>query len=422
MLVAGSVLLAWTSSLAGMGNYQTFAVGERAAGMGGASVALADAVDAAYINPAGLGLAEQSSVSFMATLYGVQKQKLENRISYGEDYKASSFVTVPATMGTVFKLNDGLAVAGSVFIPNQTDISQVESYPTSGNYLNLSVHSKTLWIGPSVGYLATPKLSIGAGVYGLYKTMEHFENFFYGDMHTAYSENFKYSHWGMLGMLGAQYAITEQWKAGLTFQTPSASLYSDGRYQGDLVDGQAGAADYVYSDDITVRNDRPAAVRGGVGYELERKWGVGLDVTYHWSDTFKEMSGVSQRGPHKGEDLFTGNEAVRYDAVTDVNLGGEYYVAAQYPLRAGFYTSKSAVPDTSLERPSDYPSIDLYGITASVGSETDRLAMNFGVNYVWGKGHCIGLAPPNAQHQIPYEVVNASEQQLYVYFTSSYLF
>jgi len=81
ILAAGLVTAsaAWASD----SKYQTYIVGDRAAGMGGAVVSLANSVDACYYNPAGLTLAKASTISLSANLYGFQLYHIENGLFPG---------------------------------------------------------------------------------------------------------------------------------------------------------------------------------------------------------------------------------------------------------------------------------------------------------------------------------------------------
>jgi len=63
----GCVLMTLPALRADDSNYQRYMVGDRAAGMGGAVVSIADGVDAAYYNPAGLGNIKANTLSISPT-------------------------------------------------------------------------------------------------------------------------------------------------------------------------------------------------------------------------------------------------------------------------------------------------------------------------------------------------------------------
>src|ERR1035437_870784 len=107
MLAVGLVMAsaAWATD----SRYQTYIVGDRAAGMGGAVVSIADSVDACYYNPAGLTQVKSSTVSLSANLYGFQLYHVENGLLPGENVQGDSFVTIPSTMGGIWKYGPDLS-------------------------------------------------------------------------------------------------------------------------------------------------------------------------------------------------------------------------------------------------------------------------------------------------------------------------
>ena len=103
--------------------YQTYIVGDRAAGMGGAVVSIADSVDACYYNPAGLTQVKSSTVSLSANLYGFQLYHIENGLFPGENVQGNSFVTIPSTMGGIWKYGPDLSLAFSALVPDRSSLN-----------------------------------------------------------------------------------------------------------------------------------------------------------------------------------------------------------------------------------------------------------------------------------------------------------
>ena len=66
--------------------YQTYIVGDRAAGMGGAVVSIADSVDACYYNPAGLtevkSRSRNMSIMPMAAILGFERWTFSIRATF----------------------------------------------------------------------------------------------------------------------------------------------------------------------------------------------------------------------------------------------------------------------------------------------------------------------------------------------------
>ena len=107
--------------------------------------------------------------------------------------------------------------------------------------------------------------------------------------------------------------------------------------------------------------------------------------------------------------------------VLDFSLGGEHYLRRKYPVRAGFFTSRSAAPDPVADNTDEAGQIDLYGLTATVGVEMKNAASNIGLNYLWGEGRAIGWGT-DAAGEIVNTVSDSDETHLYVVFNTQYYF
>jgi hypothetical protein len=403
------------AAVAGEANYQPFIVGERAAGMGGAVTATADGMDACFYNPAGLGGEKRDSISVNGTLYGIQNYEKMGAAFPGENFDVSSFVTIPTGLSAVKKLKDGTVASFSVFVPSQSSAREIQAYQAQQHYYNFSQDEQTLQMGPSLGYVANRRLALGASVFGVYQTASEFENLYWGDYAYTYSANYKYSVIGVVGTLGAQYQLADEWSAGLVFTTPSATVAGSGRIQLSEVVGNAAesSADAVYYEDLDADNGLPAQVRTGIGWRRLGVASAGLDATYHFPRSYNWMDGTQD-----------GNAiAIRQkrEAVTDVQVGGEYIVRKRYPVRAGFFTSFSSAPDLAVEKPSTPSQVDLYGLTGSVGTIGENVVLNVGLSYVWGAGETFGTRF-DEQGLLQTSVIQTHESGLYAFASTAYRF
>lgn len=414
--LAGMVL-AWgvRVAVAGEANYQPFVVGERAAGMGGAVVATADGMDACFYNPAGLGGEKRDSISINGTLYGIQDFKTKDAAFPGEDFNISSFVTIPTGLSAVKKLKSGTVASFSVFVPSQSSAREIQAFPDRQHYYNYSQDEQTLQMGPSFGHVVNQRLSIGASVFGIYQTASVFQNLYWGDYSYTYTANYKYSVIGVIGTLGAQYRLADEWLIGTTLTTPSTTLSGNGRIQLSEVLGNASGVDAgaVYLKDMDADNGLPAQVRAGIGWCRSGVASAGLDVTHHFSRGYDWMDGMQD-----GEPVVLRQER---EVVTDVQVGGEYILRKRYPVRAGFFTSFSSSPNLDLEEPSTPNQVDLYGVTTSVGAMGENVVLNFGLNYVWGEGDSFGKRLDDAG-DLQTVISKTRESGLYAFASTAYRF
>ncbi len=400
---------------AGEANYQPFIVGERAAGMGGAVSATAEGMDACFYNPAGLGSETRDSISINGTLYGIQNFRTKDAAFPGEDFNISSFATIPTGLSAVKRLKEGTTAAFSVFIPSQSSAREIQAFRENQHFYNYSHDEETLHLGPSIGHAASERLSVGASLFGVYQTASEFQNLYWGDYAYTYAANYTYSVIGVVGTLGAQFRLSDEWLAGLTVTTPSATLTGSGRVQASAVQADADSmgSDAVYLEDLDADNGLPAQVRIGLGWRRAEVGSAGLDITHHFARAYDWMDGTQD-----GESVTIRQER---EAVTDLNLGGEIIVRKRYPIRAGFFTSLSSAQDLDPANTDTPDQIDLYGLTASVGSIGENVVLNFGVSYVFGDGDAFG-ARLNSQGILESVVSETRERSVYVFASTAYRF
>lgn len=398
-------------ALAGEANYQPYSVGERAPGMGGAVCATAEGMDAAFYNPAGLGRVKRDSISVNGTFYGLQHYSTDDSLFPGEALGVDSFITIPAGISGVHRLGDGLVGAFSVFVPSQSSAKEIRAFAERQHFYNSSYDEQTLWAGPALGWQVNDRLTLGAAAYLVYQNVTQFNNLYWGDYAYAYAVNYDYMTWGLVASAGAQFKLTEQWSLGLTLQSPSVALYGSGKWQehGLMADGRPSNADYVYMDDLDAVNGLPLQFKLGLAWQMPKKASVGVDVTHHFARSYDALS--------KGDLALDRHR----EAVTDVQAGIEYYVGGRYPVRAGAFTSFSAAPEVDVQDLYALSHVDLYGLTASVGMESEHVVVNLGLNYIFGSGQAIGRSF-NATHILQSAVVHTDEQALYLFFTTAYLF
>lgn len=419
--VLGAITLGLTitSSLkANEANYQQYVIGDRAAGMGGAGTALGTALDAAYYNPAGLAYTKQRTISISASLYGWQKYKADDALYPSEDVSTTSFITVPPAMGLVFFATTNTAVGLAAFVPYRYQLSDILAFPKDNNYYNISTDDQTLWVGPSIAHAFSEEWSVGAGAYCVYRNYNSLQTVYLNHEAYAATQSLKYRTFAALLMAGVQYRPTEHWRLGLSAQAPSMAVWGNGEYQANelLVVDDEYIKLFEHADNMDAQNRTPAKFTAGIGWEEEKVFGLGLDVSWHLANSYNRLSGTYQQ---TGEPAIA--EYANY-AVVDFNIGGEYYIDRTYPIRAGFYTSRSAAPDIDLEK-QNYPSpINEYGLTASIGRETEHILMSIGINYVFGSGDDYGFKMNPKTGEVSQTVSSASERQIYVFFNTSYMF
>ena len=180
-----------------------------------------------------------------------------------------------------------------------------------------------------------------------------------------------------------------------------------------LGDAAEAGADALYYEDLDADNGIPAQLRAGFGWRRAGVGSAGLDVTHHLSRGYDWMDGLAE-----GEPVVVRQER---EAVTDVQVGGELILRKRYPVRAGFFTSFSSSPDLDPDEPMASSQIDLYGLTASVGSIGENVVANIGLSYVWGAGDAFGSQFDEAG-DLQMIVTDSSESGLYAFASTAFRF
>jgi hypothetical protein len=393
-------------------HYQSFLIGERAVGLGGAFVAISDDASGAYYNPAGLAEAEHGSVSLSASIYGYAGA------SYGisaASFESSSrsFISYPTTAAWIQRVRRGrpdgthrVQLALSLVTP-QSDVMRKRIAFVSGNAQQLAdnvlvtiAEDDTLWVGLSAAWKVWRHLSIGAtiyttiraGVHQLYvTTVSHaLQNGVEVDrVAAAGREEIKLSHYGLLGVIGVVAPITSRLRLGASFRTPSLEL----RGRADVSQIQSpqdasGGFSLTSTEwrDVTFHDRQPFKASLGAAYIAPRRFGASVDVSIY--------------GPVDEHPLFESSTPLpgtvprmRKQLVWQLNVGGEYYPIRALPLRLGFFTDRS-----SLARMDDCDSagactqhenlltdgVDLYGFAGSIGYEMDRTTLTLACSYSFG--------------------------------------
>ncbi len=401
------LLAAAAAAHAGEGNYRDYILGERAAGMGGAAIALASSVESCFYNPGGLALTPNSTVSLSASIYGFSRYQSKDGWAPGQDIDVDSFLVIPTTFGSVWKVDERWRLAFSAFVPYMARSNDLEAYTQSYDYYKYNKDDQSLWLGPSAAFQVDERFSVGMSILGVYRTFSWFRDTIRAAQYT-WSEDIKYNDLSLLAILGARIQMDDYWSCGFTIQPPSLHITGSGEYLQKYSYGGMNLVNYV--DDAETRNTVPGRVSGGVAWSKPGAWALALDLIYNFAADYNRIEGQDQFG-------ITWRYGAKYEPVLDFSLGGEYYITERYPLRAGFFTSLSSAPDSD-PTTSWYPAhINKYGLTMSVGRETENTTINLGLNYSWGSGDFIGWSQDGQLTK-----VDAQESFLYVFVGSSYFF
>ncbi|MEM6732271.1 MAG: UPF0164 family protein [Myxococcota bacterium] len=227
-------------------HYQDFVVGGRAVGLGGAFTAIANDPSGVFYNPAGIADVEETNLQVSASLYGFERGGLGDRVAVPVpgvedlDIEFTELIVVPSSAGFVSNLDEKLpngqnrhSYGVSVVVPSFRSFAANES-DGSATYRR-RVTDRELWTGAGYAYRLSPRLSVGASVYYILRTVTDAEGLTSNEELTTASDRFQtvsnditLTNGNLVFIAGAKYAVTPNLTLGLSLRAPSVALHSDG--------------------------------------------------------------------------------------------------------------------------------------------------------------------------------------------------
>ncbi|MDF3818338.1 transporter, Ompp1/FadL/TodX family protein [Leptospira sp. 96542] len=344
--------------------------GERAAGLAGAFTAIADDPSGAFYNPAGLGFTYNDGISISASNFKDVKRSYINIDTPGQIYSQTHQGFDPNFIGLV-KNFDKWKFAFSVVNTYNFSYNRVDqvNYPLVSPSIN-STRNYTkekynqLLVGPSIAYLLSDKLSIGATLYYLNDTKENSRTQFqqFSDLSyvmRSYVDNRKTS--GILPIIGIQYQPVQKISLGMSmrriFVLGGNRLYNEvyadstrrpGTAAIDFIEGTGLSSSAIEAGALI---QKPNLVTS-IPQTSEFRWGIAYFPTSRILASF-DIIHTSGYKVHKNQDemslrgnrltLTTTNSEIREltrIATTNFAYGMEYYLADNFAILGGIFTNE----------------------------------------------------------------------------------
>jgi long-subunit fatty acid transport protein len=200
--------------------------------------------------------------------------------------------------------------------------------------------------------------------------------------------------------LGAQYELSEHWKAGLMIRSPSLNLWGSSKLNYESLTSAGGVTTDTnfYDPSASFRYRLPLAANVGIayvtnGFELEG------DLRYHAPvsnySVFKSDQPITTSSNSGGAPTTTSQDfsdiQVAFRNVVNFSVGGKYTLSPSVDLHAGFYTSYSPLKDPGN---TVFRKIDLYGMTFGSSVTVRNVSGSIGAAYEFGSSD-------------PYTVINS---------------
>ncbi len=356
-------------------NYQTYPLGEQAAGMGGAYTALSETPDGTFYNPSGISRSSHTTISVSATAFRWTVGSIANAIALSPtsrtNYSVSSTQIIPTSTVFLQKLKHKDAFAFSIYLPDS--VSFVGNKDLSSIFFSQELANQTLWIGPSYGRAITDRLLLGGSLFFLTRT---FRQDLYarvvGPPVTQVFESLNANYNAILPTLGIKYDLTDRFKIGATLRP----------YYSIRISGTGESVVSTSSSNTRLEGlsfDSPTPIRSdiGVAYEIPGKWILSSDVSINLPHTFTQLHDPQGRAT---------DAVVQQEWTFNGAIGTEYYLGKNWPMRFGFFTDLSSAPALKSSDPTIKTRINNLGWTLTMGYLTEHSTLSLGTQYSLGLG------------------------------------
>lgn len=376
-------------------------IGERASGLAGAYSAVSDDPSGAYYNPAGMAFASNSYLSISTNSFKYSSSTYYNVLndSSNKNWERLSSSFFPSYFG-VLQDYDDIKLGFSIITPESDVLKQddaVNLKDTNRRFVrNYNENNFVYLMGPSIAMEVDPSLAVGASLFLSQKNRDIIDNqwIFNNTLSQWEWSNFysKESSTGLDAVAGIQYMPSKKWSLAFVVE--------------DTWDITAEANQQT----ITANHLSSFEANGNFdllkfGYK-SRPLKCTMGCAYFISSTMMWTFDLKYYPEHDAE-----NNQFDRKAVLNYATGIEYYYTTNIPIRVGFYTNFSNVK----EMYAGAYDIDLYGLTASIGWETESSSLSTGFDYSWGEGK-IGFEDSSGYLGF----FDADMSNLYLFFSGSY--
>ena len=393
-----------SSGYSDVNHYSNVLVGDRAATMGGAYIAVANDTSGTYYNPSGIAFFDGGGLSASVNVFHLQHFNYEKAIK-DNDWVRNSSELIPNFFGIIktfgrHSFGASIAIPDS-FVQNQDQV--FDNLPAMGGEaikryaFNLHTQDATYLIGPSYSYRISDSLAFGLTMNVHYRQnrTQNYQTVWYTSTDYESSTDIgALSEYGIAPKLGFIAKLTDKIHAGIIL-THTFIAYS--KYTNQSTE-KPRASNNTSFNDIKVGNHRnmPTQLGLGLAFYPTEPWSLTLDCNIYFAPS---------------ADIFYPNG---YTNVYNLSAGAEYRINERNAARMGLFTNKSNMPTPS-KATKFVTHIDMYGVSTGYAFTYKSTAFNFGIIYSYGSGE-------SQVYSDTYEAVNMRNHNLTGMFSTSYSF
>jgi len=385
--VLSCMVVLFHSAIADEYHYNDIIVGDRAAGLAGAYVAISDDPAGLFYNPAGIAYAPSSKLSASMNAYHTTRSNYKNvfaKASGDKDWVRESNVFMPNFFGIVQSLGPGVfgfsyAVTDAILEDQDQTFENINDSINQFT-INFNNQDTTYNIGPSYAVTINDRFSVGLTLYGFFRHREKILNqiFDFKDEVDANNNVVKVHQWensydeieesGIKPIIGFMWTPATKISLGLTLSKTvlfSSRFFFQRTCATKRSESQLGCE----QNNLVSEKYRDSSKR-------KFPWTVGLGATYFASDRVLLTSSMWLYEKQ--------NQATK--TLWNVAVGMEWYINEKFALRTGVYTNYANTPKVVSNRNSQLEHVDLLGGSISFSSFSRTTSLTLGANYSIGRG------------------------------------
>jgi hypothetical protein len=283
------------SILANIANPYITPMGEEESFMSNTGVANHQSLGSFFYNPGALSSIERTSFTLSGALYSYYGYRLDTAATVGDSkgsLEGSGFSAIPGTLIISKKTEKGI-IAFGVLRPSDFKTETKENWSGSNSVIGgnttaegiLRSESYEVWMGVSYSRKVSKKIGLGASIFGFnhydYAT-GYVDQSFEDDATKTRTSNTRQlvDSYGVLAILGVYYR-ERNYALGLSFKTPSLTLYDKAEYYKSTTDNTSGTVVNTKIDlkDIETGFYRPADLSFGYSADYSDKYTFSADVS-----------------------------------------------------------------------------------------------------------------------------------------------
>lgn len=389
IVLAAMLCLSSSNLLADDYHYREALIGERAAGLGGAYIAVADDPSGIWYNPAGIMFSFENYFSLSANVYNVTKEVFKGTIA-GQDYTYSSSGLVPSFFG--FTQNYGKSKWGFAIIVYNDDridqsdeITNISTGVGKPNTLSRKFYQQNTSTAVGVAWASElfKNFTWGLSTFGIYKSNRVIDNqliLYNADATNRQrflisNANLDIGIVSLMPKLGFQWMPIKDFSLGgtLSKKLPISGNMKIKRYQSATTAAGTPAdltgtlsSDLPSSSSSTAIKDiSPLELGLGLSYFPNPALLTSFDLVYYSSDNSSDFAAQS---------------------TINLSAGLEYFMSEQSALRLGFFTNNSNTPKLTQGSTDQRPHVDVYNLTLGYSLSSEGSTFSLGTSLGTGKG------------------------------------